>query len=74
MMWRYLVYTPIDPYPPAELYFIPIRISSGQPQMIKDGRQYQVVPGWYTVTTGSFELTPEFDCLFAGNKSKAQQD
>lgn len=73
-MWRYSAYTPLNPDPPTtELYFIPIQIASGQPQMIKDGRQYQVVPGWLTVTMGSFELSPEFDCLLAADTSKAKE-
>lgn len=72
-MWRYCAYTLIDPDPPTELYFIPIQIVSGQPQMIRDRRQHQIVPGWYSVTRGPFELTPEFDCLLAGDASKAHQ-
>ncbi|KAE8335704.1 hypothetical protein BDV24DRAFT_5048 [Aspergillus arachidicola] len=71
-MWRYSAYTPIDPVPRAEIYFIPIDITTGQPQIIQDGRQSQVVPGWFTVTLGAFELTPEFDCLLIGDISKIE--
>lgn len=70
-MWRYSAYTPIEPDPPIELYFIPILIGSGQPQMIKNERQYHVVPGWFSIIKGLFELSPECDCLLAGDTSKA---
>lgn len=72
-MWRYSAYSLIHPDPPTELYIIPIEIISGQPQIIKDGRQNQIVPGWYTVTIGAFEVTPQFDCLLAADISKAQE-
>lgn len=65
-LWRHSANTPVDPVPPAELYVIPINVVSGRPQMAQRGRIDMVVPGWYTVSIGAFELTPEFDCLFVG--------
>jgi hypothetical protein len=59
---------PEDPKP-SILYQIPVNILNGtNPQIIKDGESTSILPGWYTVTVGRVEITPELDCLVLGNK------
>lgn len=66
-MWRFSITQSIEPSRDDKLYTIPINIISGIPQILKNGRQSQVILGCYMMTCGDFEITPELDCLFVGS-------
>ncbi|WEW61076.1 hypothetical protein PRK78_006565 [Emydomyces testavorans] len=69
-MWQFSTHIPIQPAPEMQkkkLYTIPITKVSENPQIFKDGKKYNLIPGTYIVTVGNCEITPEFDCLFVGD-------
>ena len=57
----------VHPAFPTDFYFIPLNVLGRQPAIIQNGGRHMAVPGWYMVTQGPFETTPEFDCLLIGN-------
>ena len=71
-VWRFSAHTMVDPAFSTDIYFIPLNVLGGQPAIVQNGRRHIAVPSWYTVTLGSFETTPEFDCLLTGNIMSGQ--
>ncbi|EER40629.1 hypothetical protein I7I53_07025 [Histoplasma capsulatum var. duboisii H88] len=68
-LWRFSITEFVDQLQ-KDIYTIPINIVTGNPQFIVGSQRIKVVLGHYTTTQGDFQLTPELDCLFVGERPK----
>lgn len=65
-LWRFSVAAKIERGNSAPVHIVPIRVITGEPQIVGKGL---LKPG-FMIFGNDLTITPELDCLIIGRKSK----